>query len=213
MTDEEFEAEKRKLLVPQEQSKYRATMFVGGGVAVAAAIALLVWVASPRVLRDNDQQAQSSPSNVAATKSDLAPKQIPSQSEPVLDSDLSGFAGRYPFDRVRGTTFHNNPSVRAAVYRAAPRRALAELALSTTVSTPIEASGDRLLSWACEAHNCGPHNWTTLISRTGSHALLCYYDVRLSAHSTWYRAGRPIARRRDGCPHDFDDLAGWNPER
>ena len=44
------------------------------------------------------------------------------------------------------------------------------------VATPIALEQGRVLSYACEPHNCGPHNWAIALTPDGGEAAVCYYD-------------------------------------
>lgn len=118
---------------------------------------------------------------------------------------LSAYAGHYPFDRVRGITFFDHPRFRAAVTAAVPDRRVRRWIIEP--SGPVAPIGrrrdGRLVSWGCEAHNCGPHNWTVLIDAAGRRAEVCYYDASvMGQRSRWYAPGRAPALRNGGCPDE-----------
>ena len=60
--------------------------------------------------------------------------------------------------------------------------------------------GDVVTSWACEAHNCGPHQWAVAIDpRTGA-ADVCYFDEEAdAAQSRWFLAGGKEEKRDGNC--------------
>jgi len=65
-------------------------------------------------------------------------------------------------------------------------------------ANPVAEEDGRILSWACEAHNCGPHNWAIAITPDGRDAAVCYHDQDAGV-SRWYPAGYR-APSPDGCP-------------
>src|SRR5215207_5064531 len=78
----------------------------------------------------------------------------------VSAAPLADYAGKYPSDEVGGMTFLKQPAVIDGVGQAVADRAVRDWVLSPdTVQTPIAVKGGALLSYACEPHNCGDHNW------------------------------------------------------
>src|SRR3546814_5732463 len=48
----------------------------------------------------------------------------------------------------------------------------------------------KVMSWACEAHNCGPHQWAMLIDPASGATDACYYEQSVDAgRSHWFLAG------------------------
>lgn len=138
----------------------------------------------------------------AATNDTGTPVQVPSPTPSATAApltDLSRYVGTYPFDLVAGTRFVDEPAVRSAVARVVPDAEVRDTVLSreATANPVIEQDG-RILSWACEAHNCGPHNWAIAITPDGRDAAVCYYDQDANV-SRWYPAGFR-APAPDGCP-------------
>lgn len=115
--------------------------------------------------------------------------------------DLSVYAGLYPGEEVEGVAFLEHPLVRAAVERAVSEEDVLRLVLDPTgPKTPIAAKGDLVLSWGCEAHNCGPHNWSLLITRDGSEAKLCYFRAADKQGSLWFAEDKEPEARELECP-------------
>ena len=114
-------------------------------------------------------------------------------------AELSRYVGKYPFDLVAGTRFVDEPAVRSAVAKVLPDAGVRDIVLSRdATANPVAEWDGRILSWACEAHNCGPHNWAIAITPDGHDAAVCYYDA--DAHvSRWYPADYR-APASDGCP-------------
>lgn len=124
-----------------------------------------------------------------------APAPIPS----AAGTDLSRYVGKYPFDPVAGTRFVDEPAVRAAVALVVPDAEVRDIVLSRdATANPIAEQDGRVLSWACEAHNCGPHNWAIAITPDGRDAAVCYHDQDAGV-SRWYPADYR-APAPDGCP-------------
>ncbi|SEL12598.1 hypothetical protein SAMN05216382_1545 [Sphingomonas palmae] len=139
-------------------------------------------------------EPQPTPTRVAAT-----PLPSPTPSATTAAPDLSRYVGKYPFDLVAGTRFVDEPAVRAAVARVVPDAGVRDTVLSRDgTANPVAEWDGRILSWACEAHNCGPHNWAIAITPDGRDAAVCYYDADEPV-SRWYPAGfrNPAP---DGCP-------------
>jgi hypothetical protein len=119
-------------------------------------------------------------------------------------TDLSDHVGKYPFDPVGGVTFLAHPAVRAAVMRAVPDPAIQRLILDGNgPQTPIARKDGRILAWGCEAHNCGPHNWSLLVAPDGGGAEVCYHDANARPATRWFAEGRREARM-DECPSGDD---------
>ncbi len=118
-----------------------------------------------------------------------------------MAGDLSGYVGQYPFDEVAGIAFRNHPLVRTALAQAGGDNAPVDRILNGTgPSTPIATAEDgRILSWGCEQHNCGPHNWTLLVAADGSSPELCYHDEDATPATVWLVDGRPTDRSGE-CP-------------
>lgn len=116
---------------------------------------------------------------------------------------LSGYVGQYPFDAVDGVVFRDHPLVRAALVQAGGENAPVERILTGPgPSTPIALADDgRILSWGCEQHNCGPHNWTLLVAADGSSPELCYHDEGATPATVWLVDGR-VTERSGDCPSE-----------
>ncbi|MDF7775857.1 hypothetical protein P1X14_11415 [Sphingomonas sp. AOB5] len=114
--------------------------------------------------------------------------------------DLSGHVGKYPFDRVDGLKFTEVSAVRAAILGAVRDPEVRKWLTwgDAGPSTPIRLRDGMLISWGCEAHNCGPHNWTLLIRPDGSGAQICYYDSE-AGDPRWFAEGEPLAKK-EPCP-------------
>ena len=116
---------------------------------------------------------------------------------------LAAYVGQYPSDPIDGVAFRDHHLVRAALIQAGGSDAPVEQILSGSgPSTPIETAADgRILSWGCEQHNCGPHNWTLLVAADGSNPELCYHDEDATPATVWLMNGRPTDRSGD-CPSE-----------
>lgn len=131
------------------------------------------------------------PDRQAAT----APAPTPSPPPPI---DLARYTGAYPFDPVEGRRFVDEPAVRDAVRRLAPDPAFAARFFAEEgPRTPIRRHEGGLVSFGCETHNCGPHNWALLIALDGSDARLCYTPD--GAAPRWF-GGEPAGAPTDSCP-------------
>ncbi|TKD51955.1 hypothetical protein [Sphingomonas baiyangensis] len=117
---------------------------------------------------------------------------------------LDVYRGRYPNEVVGATRFNEHPLVRAAVakalgkHKAMSARTVLE---GAGPATPIAMAGDRLLSWGCEQHNCGAHNWALLVAADGSRPELCYHNEAMQPVTRWLIDGEASARMLpEGCP-------------
>lgn len=117
-------------------------------------------------------------------------------------TNLAGYAGKYPFDKVGGTSFSGNPAVRQQIVRHAPVVLHKTLLSGNVVASPIGRQGHLLAAGMCEPHNCGLHNWTVLISTDGTRAAICHTDQEVAAQGIWYQNRAKIATQDDGaCPN------------
>lgn len=155
-----------------------------------AALLPLLFVAA---LAGCQRQPEPAPRNalVAAT--------APTPTPVTMVADLTRYVGAYPTDAVKGSSFLADPAVRAAVGAAVPDKAVRDRVLDTEVTaTPIVEQDGRLLSYGCEPHNCGPHNWAIVVTRDGGKAGICYYDEDAKT-ARWYPRGF-AATPAAGCP-------------
>jgi hypothetical protein len=113
---------------------------------------------------------------------------------------LSMFVGHPSNQEVEGVLFTAHPLVRSAVEAAVADSAVRRWVLSEGTSGEIALRDGRLVSTACEPHNCGEHNWTVLIDPAGTSAEVCYADLSVDERVTWYAAGRPPEERQGTCP-------------
>ena len=139
----------------------------------------------------------ATPAPAAAAKPAEAPSPLP----PTAGSKLASYVGKYPFDKVDGVAWNDHALVKAGI--AASVRDKAALKAITTLegpAGPIEMRGDKVMSWACEAHNCGAHQWAVLVDpRTGA-TDVCYYDEEAdAAKSRWFLSTGKQEKRDGNC--------------
>lgn len=118
---------------------------------------------------------------------------------------LSAYVGKYPFDKVEGRTFLDQPSVKAAVAATVGDAGVRRFVFTSNgPNAPIALKDGRLLAWGCEAHNCGYHNWTVAITPDGKDAQVCFYqnDASAEGESTWYLPGGRTEKRAGNCPSE-----------
>lgn len=137
----------------------------------------------------------------AAGTTESAGPTVTSPLPPTAGSKLASYVGKYPFDKVDGVAWNDHVLVKAGI-AATVKDAAVRKAIATTEgpSAPIEMKGDKVMAWACEAHNCGPHQWAVLIDpRTGA-ADVCYYDEEAdAAKSRWFLAAGKEEKRAGNC--------------
>lgn len=112
--------------------------------------------------------------------------------------DLSLYFGKYPFDSVKGISFLRHPRVRSVVTANAPV-GVSRWLLGESTATPIGRKGRLILSYACEPHNCGPHNWTIVLG-SGALGAICHYDSEISEEAVWFIQKKAVLRTANGCP-------------
>lgn len=116
-------------------------------------------------------------------------------------SGLAAYAGRFPFDKIDGLTWNDHPAVKAGI-AASVKDARARKAIETLEgpAAPIEMRGGKLMAWACEAHNCGAHQWAVHIDPGTGATDVCYFDETASAaQSRWFLASGKEERRAGNC--------------
>ena len=180
----------------------------GNGIAPGLALALLLAACGSSAPQEG-HAATNAPAPQAAAAvppaNATAPKPPGPPVPPPAPAALAAYVGRYPVDAVNGVTFLAQPQVRAAVAAAVPDDAeIRNLVFEGAGPTaPIARRDGRLISWGCEAHNCGPHNWAILIDEAGTAAEICYHDDSVDGEgSRWFAAGRPVETRGADCPSE-----------
>lgn len=143
---------------------------------------------------------QPTPAPAPATAA-AKPAETPSPLPPTAGSKLASYVGKYPFDKVDGVAWNDHALVKAGI--AASVKDKAALKAITTLdgpAGPIEMRGGKVMSWACEAHNCGPHQWAVLVDpRTGA-TDVCYYDEEAdAAKSRWFLSTGQEEKRDGNC--------------
>jgi hypothetical protein len=120
-------------------------------------------------------------------------------------SALAAYVGKYPFDKVAGVAFLDNPLVKAGVEKTVPDKDVRQWLLSPD-SGPADMvfkSSRGIASWACEAHNCGDHNWTLFVDEAAGTTQVCYHDAEtMQDQSRWYDGKGGTAMKPDQCPAD-----------
>lgn len=113
---------------------------------------------------------------------------------------LSRFLGKYPFDKVGDGNFLTDPEIAAAVRASGADTRIQELILGGAgPQTPIRKVAGKIVSWGCEAHNCGAHNWTLALLDDGSGGEVCYFNEDEGDAPVWYADGKK-SPRTDPCP-------------
>lgn len=103
---------------------------------------------------------------------------------------ISAYVGKYPFDKVRGVSFPQHPLVVQRVKAALAGSVIQSRVLDpNSTSVPIARQGDFIVSWACEPHNCGSHQWAVVLTGSGRKASVCYYNEDLAEGARWFVDG------------------------
>ncbi|UKK83292.1 hypothetical protein L7H23_12035 [Sphingopyxis sp. BSN-002] len=120
---------------------------------------------------------------------------------PTAGTKLAAYVGKYPFDKVDGVAWNDHVLVKAGIVASVKDAAVLK-AITTTEgpSAPIEMKDGKVMAWACEAHNCGSHQWSVLIDpRTGA-TDVCYFDDSAdNARSRWFLASGKEEKREGNC--------------
>ena len=125
--------------------------------------------------------------------------------------DLTGYVDHYPFDKVNGVTFRQNPLVVAGVRRAVTDAKIREAVLENddVVDTPIlQLSEGRLYADSFDPRGGGSTNWAILITADGGKTAVCFSDnaVYGNGTSTWYYEGEEAFVQDGPCPGEKDDI-------
>ena len=121
---------------------------------------------------------------------------------------LTAYVGHYPSDAVDGVGFFDRTEVATALNEAV----IDPLVRRTIMNgrgpqTPIFASGTRVASWGCEAHDCGDHNWTLFVDPATKKGIACYHEAAMGDRSHWYAGAAPVTKP-GGCPSGDGTAAG-----
>jgi len=175
---------------------FRAGAFRTGLLAAVAALALAACGGGGSDTADTAlADGEAGAAGEAATASSDAPEVA------ATAAGLSAYVGQFPFDKVGGVSWNENPTVLAGIDKtvkdAAARRAILEL---PGPSAPIELIGGKVSSWACEQHNCGPHQWMVMVDPATGATDVCYYDEDVDgANARWFLASGREEKRPGNC--------------
>lgn len=148
---------------------------------------------------------KSAPENVAANATNAVEATnatvnaaVPSNgtaTAPAADA-FSRYVGKYPFDKVGDHSWNDDPAIRSAIESAVSDAKVRKWVLAAEgPSSPIEMIDGKVAAWTCETHNCGPHQWVTLIDPATGAAQVCYFDEVVSPDKTrWFIAGKEESR-------------------
>ena len=120
---------------------------------------------------------------------------------PAATANFAAYVGKYPFDAVNGVSWNDNPAVKAALAATIKDSALLKTITDTPgPAAPIELVDGKVTAWACEQHNCGPHQWAVLIDPATGAADVCYFNEATSAtEARWLLAGGKEEQRAGNC--------------
>lgn len=167
-----------------------AALFLAGAALWASACT----ASTPSVENDGERQAEE---QVAAPNDSV--------------TDLSGYVGKYPWDKVDGVDFLHHPAVQKSVKKAVADPELQELLLTETAKATtgliVEAEG-RLLMAAFDPASGGDVNWALLVAVDGSTAAVCYSTGVEEGEqgADWYHDGEKRFTLYVKCPHNAEDL-------
>jgi hypothetical protein len=121
---------------------------------------------------------------------------------------LSGYVGKYPFEKVQGVSFLANAQVRQQVARHTPLALQKTILSPNIVGSPIARISPSLITATmCEPHNCGPHNWSILISADGAQAAVCHVNWEEEQTGAWFHNRIRFADQPDGlCPGTLEGI-------
>lgn len=165
-------------------------------IAMTAACLLAASCSGGKKEADNAVNASADEMTENAAVSNIA--------TPATDP-LAAYIGKYPFDKVDGKTFYDQPIIKAAVAKAVPEKDIAKMVSEAGdgPAGPIAKIDGKVAAWACEAHNCGDHNWTILADGAAATAQVCYHDFEtMQEQSRWYDGTGASAMKPGGCPSE-----------
>ena len=111
-------------------------------------------------------------------------------------ADLSRHAGTYPFDKVDGRSFLDEPAVRSALVASGAGAEASDFILTSQgPQVPIALRDGKLVASGCEAHNCDAHDWSVVIAPDGGSAEVCVHDADSGTPPRWFANGTPEAKR------------------
>lgn len=169
-------------------------------IALTAAVAILAGCSNSKP--DTASPAQST--TVAATADDTTAANTAAASAAGSSAgNYAAFIGKYPFDKVDGSTFLERPEVASAI-----RAAVGDAALLRTIhavtgpSAPIFQRDGKIGAWQCQQHQCDAQQWAVLFDPATATAEVCYTDIRNEASAQparWFSGGK-ISTRTGDCP-------------
>lgn len=174
----------------------RSTILAG----LLAAAALLAGCSSER--KEAPENAAANVMN-AAEAVDNAGNAAPANESAVVPPPdaFSRYVGKYPFDKVGAHSWNDDPAVKSAIETAVSDAKVRKWVLAAEgPSSPIEMIDGKVAAWTCETHNCGPHQWVTLIDPKTGAAQVCYFDEAVAPDKTrWFKNGKEESRAGK-CP-------------
>jgi hypothetical protein len=115
--------------------------------------------------------------------------------------DLTAYVGKFPFDKIGGVTWGDHPLVKDGI-----RKTVKDAAVRTAMdmpggpSAPIGMHNGKVGSWACEAHNCGDHQWAVLVDPKSGATDVCYHNAaKTGDKSRWFLANGTEEVRSGNC--------------
>ncbi|AVA15162.1 hypothetical protein MNQ96_00890 [Sphingopyxis granuli] len=178
-------------------------------LAGAALLALAACGSGDDAAPPSPADAQGADAQAAADRpaapSEAAALPAPTDAAPAAKAGdakgLAAYVGNYPFDKVDGVAWNDHPAVKAGL-AATVKDAKVLKAIQTLEgpAAPIEMHDGKVMAWACQQHNCGPHQWAVLVDPATGATDVCYYDEAASASDArWFLAGGKEERRKGNC--------------
>ena len=176
-------------------------------IMVASSLLALAACGGTKTSGDADNAAQNavnSVENAANVVENAANTAVNAVVVAPAAGNAAKYVGKYPFDKVGGQSWDKDPIIKAAITAAVPDKKVQErIFKGEGPTTPIAQQDGKILSWGCEQHNCGPHNWTTFIDAQTGTAEICYYDSDAdSKQARWFKDGKE-SRRAGECPSGY----------
>lgn len=170
-------------------------------LALAAVLAACGAKADKTATEAPKAEPTATTADAATVKTTTETPPAPSPLPPTAGSKLASYVGKYPFDKVDGVAWNDHALVKAGIAATVKDKAvLKAIATLDGPASPIEMKDGQVASWACEAHNCGPHQWAVLVDpRTGA-TDVCYFDETAdAAQSRWFLSGGKEEKRGGNC--------------
>lgn|GEM_PF-431660 len=151
----------------------------------------------------SDGSATAPDVSTGASSTEAAAAAAPTPAPAAGATDLTAYIEKFPFDKVNGVTWTENPTVLAALRKTVTDAGVREAILETPgPSAPIELIDGKVSAWACEQHSCNVHQWLVMVDPKSGAADVCYYNEQKARTARWFLANGKTEIRPGNCQLD-----------